>query len=71
MREHLDITALAVAAILGILLPVCIIYMRQSIKFQRQQLIKDLEGNFQHKKPGKGRDQVIPSFEFVKYTPTP
>jgi hypothetical protein len=67
MREHLDITALAVAAILGILLPVCIIYMRQSIKFQRQQLIKDLEGNFQHKKPGKGRDQVIPSFEFVKY----
>jgi hypothetical protein len=67
MREHLDITALAVAAILGILLPVCIIYMRQSIKFQRQQLIKDLEGNFQHKTPGKGRDQVIPSFEFVKY----
>jgi hypothetical protein len=67
MREHPDITALTIAAILGILLPVCIICMRQAIKFQRQQLVNDLEGLFHHKPRGEGRDQVIPSFEFVKY----
>jgi len=40
---------LLAAAALGILLPVCIIFMRQSVKFQRQQLIKDLEHIFHRK----------------------
>src|SRR5262245_38189305 len=67
MREHRDVTALTIAAILGILLPVCIICMRQAITFQRQQLVTDLEGRFPHKPRGEGRYQVIPSFESVKY----
>jgi len=54
------------AAAIGVLLPVCIIFMRQSVKLQRQQVIKDLEHIF-HRPHSEGRDQVIPSFEFVKF----
>ena len=54
------------AAAIGVLLPVCIIFMRQSVKLQRQQVIKDLEYIF-HRPHSEGRDQVIPSFEFVKF----
>jgi hypothetical protein len=67
VHQQLDLTAVALAAALGIALPICIIFMRQSVKLQRQQLIKDLEDIFHRVPPSQGEDQVIPSFEFVKF----
>jgi hypothetical protein len=67
MHQELDLTALLLAAALGIALPVCIIFMRQSVKVQRQQLIKDLEDIFYRVPVREGQDPVIPSFEFVKF----
>jgi hypothetical protein len=62
-----DTIPLLMAAGLGIFLPLCMIFMRQSVKLQRQQLIADLEQIFHRKPQGEGLDQVIPSFEFVKF----
>jgi hypothetical protein len=53
------------SAALSILLPVAIIAVRQTVKSQRQEVIRDLEAVFE--RPGEG-ERIIPSFEFVKFT---
>jgi hypothetical protein len=52
----------SLSAALSFLLPVAIIAVRQTVKRQRQGVIRDLEKVFEAK-----AEQIIPSFEFVKF----
>jgi hypothetical protein len=52
----------SLSAALSFLLPVSIIAVRQTVKRQRQGVIRDLEKVFEGK-----AEQIIPSFEFVKF----
>src|SRR3954453_4230812 len=66
----LDWIVILLSAALSVLLPVAIIYVRQTVKSQRQDVINDLAAIFEpgHGRAGRaGREQIIPSFEFVKF----
>ncbi|MEA2884119.1 MAG: hypothetical protein QOH32_3375 [Bradyrhizobium sp.] len=55
------------SAALSIVLPVAIIYVRQTVKTQRRDVISDLATIFEPKSHDAGRERIIPSFEFVKF----
>jgi hypothetical protein len=61
----MDWIVIGLAAALSIVLPVAIIYVRQTVKAQRRDVINDLAAIFEPGKPGC--EQIIPSFEFVKF----
>jgi hypothetical protein len=61
-----DYLAIFLSASLSILLPMAIIAIRQTVKAQRQEIIKDLEATF-GPSDDSNREQIIPSFEFVKF----
>lgn len=63
----LDWIVILLSAALSILLPVAIIYVRQTVKSQRQDVINDLAAIFEPEHGRAGREQIIPSFEFVKF----
>jgi hypothetical protein len=63
----LDWIVILLSAALSILLPVAIIYVRQTVKSQRQDVINDLAAIFEPGHGRAGREQIIPSFEFVKF----
>lgn len=56
-----------VSASLSLLLPLAIFAIRQTVKTQRQGIIKDLEATFRMEKAAEGREGIVPSFEFVKF----
>lgn len=58
---------IVLSAALSIVLPVAIIYVRQTVKTQRRDVINDLAAIFEPKQRELGREQIIPSFEFVKF----
>lgn len=63
----LDWIVILLSAALSIVLPVAIIYVRQTVKTQRRDVIGDLAKIFEPKPREAGREQIIPSFEFVKF----
>jgi hypothetical protein len=63
----LDWIVILTSAGLSIALPVAIIYVRQTVKTQRQDVINDLAAIFEPKQSQAGREHIIPSFEFVKF----
>ena len=63
----LDWIVILLSAALSILLPVAIIYVRQTVKTQRRDVISDLAVIFEPRQPDIGHDQIIPSFDFVKF----
>src|SRR3954470_2406253 len=63
----LDWIVILLSAALSVLLPVAIIYVRQTVKSQRQDVINDLAAIFEPGHGRAGREQIIPSFEFVKF----
>jgi hypothetical protein len=63
----LDWIVILLSAGLSIALPVAIIYVRQTVKTQRQDVINDLAAIFEPKENQAGRENIIPSFEFVKF----
>jgi hypothetical protein len=64
----LDWMVILLSAALSVALPVAIIYVRQTVKSQRQDVISDLVAIFEPKDHRElGREQIIPSFEFVKF----
>jgi hypothetical protein len=63
----LDWIVIVLSAALSIVLPVAIIYVRQTVKTQRQDVINDLAAIFEPEHGRAGREQIIPSFEFVKF----
>ncbi|MGA2127187.1 MAG: hypothetical protein ABSG76_13650, partial [Xanthobacteraceae bacterium] len=66
MRD-LDYLILFLAALLSLVLPAAIIAIRESVKSQRQKIIKDLETTFNPPDNAKPQELIIPSFEFVKF----
>jgi hypothetical protein len=62
-----DWIVILLSAALSIVLPVAIIYVRQTVKSQRQDVINDLAAIFEPGHGRAGREQIIPSFEFVKF----
>lgn len=62
-----DWIVILLSAALSIVLPVVIIYVRQTVKSQRRDVINDLAAIFEPKQRDAGREQIIPSFEFVKF----
>jgi hypothetical protein len=66
-RAMLDWIVIVLSAALSIVLPVAIIYVRQTVKTQRQDVINDLAAIFEPEHGRAGREQIIPSFEFVKF----
>jgi hypothetical protein len=63
----LDWIVILTSAGLSIALPVAIIYVRQTVKTQRQDVINDLAAIFEPKDSQASREHIIPSFEFVKF----
>lgn len=63
----LDWIVILLSAALSVVLPVAIIYVRQTVKSQRQDVINDLAAIFEPGHGRAGREQIIPSFEFVKF----
>jgi hypothetical protein len=63
----LDWIVILLSAGLSIALPVAIIYVRQTVKTQRQDVINDLAAIFEPKDSQASREHIIPSFEFVKF----
>jgi hypothetical protein len=63
----LDWLVILTSAALSVALPVAIIYVRQTVKTQRQDVINDLAAIFEPKESQAGREYIIPSFEFVKF----
>src|SRR3954451_10972038 len=63
----LDWIVILLSAALSVVLPVAIIYVRQTVKTQRQDVINDLSAIFEPEHGRAGREQIIPSFEFVKF----
>jgi hypothetical protein len=63
----LDWIVILLSAALSVVLPVAIIYVRQTVKTQRQDVINDLAAIFEPGHGRAGREQIIPSFEFVKF----
>ncbi|MEA2899698.1 MAG: hypothetical protein QOJ84_5313, partial [Bradyrhizobium sp.] len=63
----LDWIVILLSAALSVVLPVAIIYVRQTVKTQRRDVINDLAAIFEPKQRELGREQIIPSFEFVKF----
>jgi hypothetical protein len=63
----LDWIVILLSAALSVVLPVAIIYVRQTVKTQRQDVINDLAAIFEPEHGRAGREQIIPSFEFVKF----
>jgi hypothetical protein len=63
----LDWVVILLSAALSVVLPVAIIYVRQTVKTQRQDVINDLAAIFEPEHGRPGREQIIPSFEFVKF----
>jgi hypothetical protein len=63
----LDWLVILLSAALSVALPVAIIYVRQTVKTQRQDVINDLVAIFEPKENKVGREHIIPSFEFVKF----
>jgi hypothetical protein len=63
----LDWIVILLSAALSVALPVAIIYVRQTVKTQRQDVINDLAAIFEPKESQAGREHIIPSFEFVKF----
>lgn len=57
---------LFIAAFMAVLPPVVFVALRESVKRQRQEIIKDLRTVFD-KPTNENTTLVIPSFEFVKY----
>src|ERR1044072_1942039 len=62
-----DWIVILLSAALSIVLPVAIIYVRETVKTQRRDVINDLAAIFEPKQHEFGREQIIPSFEFVKF----
>ena len=60
-----DYLVIFLSGALSIILPVAIIAIRQTVKIQRQEVIKDLEATFGPK--DSNSERIIPSFEFVKF----
>jgi hypothetical protein len=63
----LDWIVILLSAALSVALPVAIIYVRQTVKTQRQDVINDLAAMFEPKESHHSREHIIPSFEFVKF----
>jgi hypothetical protein len=63
----LDWIVILLSAALSVALPVAIIYVRQTVKTQRQDVINDLAAIFEPRENQAGREHIIPSFEFVKF----
>jgi hypothetical protein len=63
----LDWIVILLSAALSVALPVAIIYVRQTVKTQRQDVINDLAAIFEPRESQAGREHIIPSFEFVKF----
>jgi hypothetical protein len=63
----LDWLVILLSAALSVALPVAIIYVRQTVKTQRQDIINDLAAIFEPKESQASREHIIPSFEFVKF----
>jgi hypothetical protein len=56
----------AISALISFVVPVIFVAMRQSVKAQRQEVVRDLQTIFAL--PDKiAKDDFIPSFEFLKY----
>ncbi len=52
--------------VLSLLVPSVFVFIRESVKKQRQETIRDLESVF-HLPDPQTKDGIVPSFEFVKY----
>jgi hypothetical protein len=63
----LDWIVILLSAALSVALPVAIIYVRQTVKAQRQDVINDLAAIFEPKESGVSHEHILPSFEFVKF----
>ncbi|ENN86410.1 hypothetical protein RHSP_79178 [Rhizobium freirei PRF 81] len=61
-----DTWHLMIAAFVGVVLPISLVVIRQTVKSHRQEIIQDLATVFSP--PGlPAGDRLIPSFEFVKF----
>ena len=63
----MKLLVVSLSAMLSLLLPWALIMVRQSVKKQRQDVIRDLEAVFHPEGGGGNEEQIIPSFEFVKF----
>lgn len=65
--SKMDWLVTTLSAVLSLLLPIAIIAIRHTVKRQRQEIIKDLEGTFRMDHAAHGREGIVPSLEFVKF----
>lgn len=61
----IETNAVVAALLLSVLPPVVFVGIRQAVKINRQEVVRDLAAVFS--KSSTDKDDLIPSFEFVKY----
>ncbi len=61
------VATIALALCVSALLPLAILSLRRTVRDQRKVLIDSLQKLFNMTPPPQDQEQVVPSFEFVKY----